>query len=158
MKNKILHFAFSLSHVPHQIWPLFPALYSILCIFKSMQLQYVKYIRSHYHAFYSVFCFCFNLHLKIFLVRNKVYEYSVSLFMEFPGKNTCVGCHFLLQGIFLVQGLHLCLLYCLRWQVGRWILPTELPEKPNRCSFSLMMTAEYFSVYDCKAFTHIDIG
>ena len=66
MKSKILHFAFSLSHVPHQIWPLFPALYSILCIFKSMQLQYVKYIRSHYHAFYSVFCFCFNLHLKSF--------------------------------------------------------------------------------------------
>ena len=28
----------------------------------------------------------------------------------FPGKNTRVGCHFLLQGIFLIQGLNLCLL------------------------------------------------
>ena len=30
-----------------------------------------------------------------------------------PGKNTRVGCHFLLQGIFQTQGLNLCLLY---WQ------------------------------------------
>ena len=30
----------------------------------------------------------------------------------FPGKNTGVGCHFLLQGIFLTQGLNLCLLHC----------------------------------------------
>ena len=29
-----------------------------------------------------------------------------------PGKNTGVGCQFLLQGIFLIQGLNLGLLYC----------------------------------------------
>ena len=29
----------------------------------------------------------------------------------FPGKNTGVGCHFLLQGIFLSQGSNLCLLH-----------------------------------------------
>ena len=29
-----------------------------------------------------------------------------------PGKNTGVGSHSLLQGIFLTQGLNLCLLYC----------------------------------------------
>ena len=29
-----------------------------------------------------------------------------------PGKNTGVGCHFLLQGIFLTQGSNLGLLYC----------------------------------------------
>ena len=29
--------------------------------------------------------------------------------MDLPGKNTGVGCHFLLQGIFLTQGLNLCL-------------------------------------------------
>ena len=28
-----------------------------------------------------------------------------------PGKNTGVGCHFLLQGVFLTQGLNLCLLH-----------------------------------------------
>ena len=34
---------------------------------------------------------------------------------DFPGKNTGVGCHFLLQGLFLTQGLNphlLCLLHC----------------------------------------------
>ena len=35
---------------------------------------------------------------------------------DFPGKNTGEGCHFLLQGIFLTQGLNLSLLHC------RWIL------------------------------------
>ena len=29
-----------------------------------------------------------------------------------PGKNTGVGCHALLQGIFPIQGLNLCLLHC----------------------------------------------
>ena len=31
---------------------------------------------------------------------------------DFPGKNTEVGCHFLLQGISLTQGLNLDLLHC----------------------------------------------
>ena len=39
--------------------------------------------------------------------------------MGFPGKNTAVGCHFLLQGIFLTQGLYLHLLH---WQVGSSLL------------------------------------
>ena len=32
--------------------------------------------------------------------------------MDFPGKNTGVGCHFLLQGIFLTQGWNPYLLHC----------------------------------------------
>ena len=35
---------------------------------------------------------------------------------DFPSKNTIVGCHFLLQGIFPAQGLNLCLLGRLHWQ------------------------------------------
>ena len=35
---------------------------------------------------------------------------------NFQGKNTAVGCHFFLQGIFLTQGSNLCLPHC------RWIL------------------------------------
>ena len=35
---------------------------------------------------------------------------------DFPGKNTGVGCHFLLQGIFLAQELTLHLLHLLHWQ------------------------------------------
>ena len=33
---------------------------------------------------------------------------------DYPGKNTGVGCHFLLQGIFLTQGLNTCLLQLLK--------------------------------------------
>ena len=47
--------------------------------------------------------------------------------MDSPGKNTGVGCHFLLQGMFLTQGLNSCLLL---WQAGS--LPTELPGKPEQ--------------------------
>ena len=36
---------------------------------------------------------------------------------NFPGKNMRVGCHFLLQGIFLTQGLNPSLLCLLHWQV-----------------------------------------
>ena len=35
-----------------------------------------------------------------------------------PGKNTGVGCHALLQGIFLTQGSNPCLLCLLHWQAG----------------------------------------
>ena len=33
---------------------------------------------------------------------------------EFPGKNTGVGCHFLLQGLFLTQGLNPGLQHCMQ--------------------------------------------
>ena len=46
-----------------------------------------------------------------------------------PGKNTGVGCHFLLQGIFPTQGSSLGLLYLLRWQVDS--LPLVPPGKAS---------------------------
>ena len=44
-----------------------------------------------------------------------------------PGKNTGVGCHALLQGIFPTQGLNLHLLCLLHWQAGP--LPLAPPGK-----------------------------
>ena len=38
---------------------------------------------------------------------------------DFSGKNTGVGCYFLLQGIFLTQGSNLCLLH---WQADSLLL------------------------------------
>ena len=40
--------------------------------------------------------------------------HQAPLSMSSPGKNTGVGCHLLLQGIFPIQGLNLALLYCRR--------------------------------------------
>ena len=51
-----------------------------------------------------------------------------SIHGDSPGKNTGVGCHALLQGIFLTQGSNLCLLSNLCWQVGS--LPVVPPGKP----------------------------
>ena len=45
---------------------------------------------------------------------------------NFPGMNSVVGCHFLLQGIFSTQGLNLCLLH---WQAG--ILPLSHQGNPH---------------------------
>ena len=52
----------------------------------------------------------------------------------FQARNSGVGCHFLLQGIFLTQGLNLCLLGLLNWQVDS--LPLMPPGKPNFWSWS----------------------
>ena len=45
------------------------------------------------------------------------------------GKNTGMGCHFLLQGIFLTQRSNWCLLHLLHCQVDS--LPLESPRKPS---------------------------
>ena len=49
-----------------------------------------------------------------------------------PGKNTRVGCHFLLQGIFLIHGSNLHLLYLLHWQtqIEPVSLMSFLPQVP----------------------------
>ena len=47
-----------------------------------------------------------------------------------PGKNTGVGCHALLQGIFPTQGSNLHLLRLLHWQAGS--LPLASPGKPPK--------------------------
>ena len=47
---------------------------------------------------------------------------------DFPGKNTGVGCHFLLQGISPIQGFNWHLLH---WKVHS--SPSEPTEKPNNC-------------------------
>ena len=46
-----------------------------------------------------------------------------------PGKNSRVGCHFILHGILLTQGLKPSLLHLLHWQAGS--LPRVTPGKPS---------------------------
>ena len=60
---------------------------------------------------------------------------------DFPGKNTGVGCYFLLQGIFPTQGSNLCLLH---WQVGFFATeppgePRELPGNNHHSHFSIIV-------------------
>ena len=41
---------------------------------------------------------------------------------DFSGKDTGVGCHFLLQGTFLTQGLNLGHLHLLHWQMDSLLM------------------------------------
>ena len=60
-----------------------------------------------------------------------------------PGKNTVVGCHLLLQGIFPTQGLYLHLpCSC----IASRFLTTALPRKPNRCTSLSICYTECFSL------------
>ena len=52
-----------------------------------------------------------------------------------PGKNTAVGCHSLLQGIFLTQGWNLSLLCLLHWQMDS--LSLAPPGKPIHLCISM---------------------
>ena len=58
-----------------------------------------------------------------------LFAHQAPLCMEFAHRNTGVGGHFLLQGIFPTQGLNLGLLH---WQVES--LPLKLPGKPSHSS------------------------
>ena len=59
-------------------------------------------------------------------------DYSPSRLLcpwDFLGKNTGVGCHFLLQAILLAQKSNLCLLFLLHWRVDS--LPLSHLGNPN---------------------------
>ena len=64
-------------------------------------------------------------------MTQRTVAYQAPLSMDFPGKDTVVSCHFLLQGIFLTQGLTPPSLSSrlLHWQVDS--LPLAPPGKPH---------------------------
>ena len=53
-----------------------------------------------------------------------------SVYGDFPGKNTGVGCHTLLQGIFLTQVSNTHFLCLLHWQVDSFPQVPVLPGMP----------------------------
>ena len=48
---------------------------------------------------------CMLSHIQLFVALWTI-AHQAPLSMDFPGKNIGVSCHFLLQGIFLTQGLN----------------------------------------------------
>ena len=60
---------------------------------------------------------CTSLVAQSCLTLSDPMDYRLLCPWNFPVKNTRVGCHFLLQGIFLTQGWNPCLLCLLHWQV-----------------------------------------
>ena len=68
---------------------------------------------------------------------------AFSVYRIFPGRNTEVGCHFLLQGIFLTQGSNSHLFHLLHWQVDS--LPVGSPGK-SLLTPSYLITAKTVKV------------
>ena len=75
---------------------------------------------------------CVQATLQLYTAICNPVDYSPpgsSVHGDSPGKNTGVGCHALLQGIFLTQGSNPRLLCLLHWQVGS--LPLVPPGEPQ---------------------------
>ena len=95
-------------------------------------------------------CICAQLLSCVqFFVTQWTIAHQANPSMKSPGKETGVGCHFLLQGIFPTQGLHphlLHLLHLLHWQVE--YLPLShlgsqesdaLHKREQRCSLRIFL-------------------
>ena len=65
-----------------------------------------------------------------------------------PGKNTRVGCHFLLQKIFPTQGLNPHLFYLLHWQgvLYHW----RLLQSPTHIRLGPTLKASFELIYFCE--------
>ena len=66
-----------------------------------------------HYVFIAYVCYSFS---RVQLCDNGLLPSRLLCPWNFPGKNIGMDCHFLLQGIFITQGLNLGLLYC------KWIL------------------------------------
>ena len=71
------------------------------------------------YFFFFLICFAWMLSRVWLLQPHGLQPVRFLCSWDFPGKNTGVSCHFLLQGIFPTQGLNQCLLPLLHC---RWIL------------------------------------
>ena len=79
---------------------------------------------------------CFS-HVWLFVTLWTVAHQVPLSMIGFPGQNTGVDYHALLQGIFLTQGLNLCLWHLLYWQVVS--LPLAPPRKLSTHYITLQM-------------------
>ena len=83
---------------------------------------------------YVYLCVCAQLCPNLWTLWTIAHQTPLS--MGFPGKNTGVGCHALLQVIFPTQGSKIPtshLLYLLHWQVGSLSLVGSTWEAPSIC-------------------------
>ena len=70
---------------------------------------------------------------------------------DFPGKNTGVGCCFLLQGIFPTQGSNLHFLHLLYWQAGSLRLMTPgKPLSPGSVHFSCSVVSDSLRLHESQ--------
>ena len=114
---------------PHCLFlaPLLPS-FSIEPRLRTKRKEYYfGFLNSQYYRI-VVCCSCLVSQLCPTLLQPRgLYPTRLLCPWHFPGKNNGVGCHFLLQGIFLTQGLSLCLLNC-RLILYHWVTGEALGE------------------------------
>ena len=83
---------------------------------------------------------------------------------NFPNKNTCVGCHFFLQGIFLIQGVNLQLLHLLHcreilylWKAQCIRLTCDILHVTKNTSFIGLTLISKFYISFCFGSNCLDI-
>ena len=105
------------------------------------------YVNTQRHSIHNVPMYvCVLSHVQLF-VTPWTAAHQVLCARNFPGKNTGVGCHFLLQGIFPAQGSNPCLLHLLHWQDSTSSTDWEAPNI-ERCNiYKLTCSAKWFLGY-----------
>ena len=101
-----------------------------LQIFASLQrIKELPFIKAYLVP--QTTCACVLSHFSHFplFVTLWTIAHQVPLSMGFFRKDTGVGCHFLLQGVFQTQGSNPLLMWLLHWQTG--FLPLAPPGKPT---------------------------
>ena len=94
---------------------------------QGIKVSYCQHVASHFghsrecrvRARFCCCCCCLVAKSCLTLQPHGLQPIRLLCPWDFPGKNTGVGCHFLLQGIFLTQGSNLHLLH---WQVDSLLL------------------------------------
>jgi len=99
------------------------------------------------------------------VTKSGLYPASLLCPWDFPGKNTGMGCHFLLQGIFPTQGLNPHLMCLLHWQVDSLPLSHPGTSSPlaeegmrpcsHRCQYSALVYSFIHSFNKYLASTNI---
>ena len=97
--------------------------YFIICIHNSSfdrhldGFHFLAIVNGAPVSIHVHFCMdiCFHFSWVYIYVRVELQGLRATMFLcpwDFPGRNTEAGCHFLLQGLFLTQGLSLGFLHC----------------------------------------------
>ena len=78
------------------------------------------------------------------LQPHRLYPIKLLCLWDFPGKNTGMGRHFLLQEIFPTQELDLCLLHC-RWILHYWATRSHFFCLKSKIMLLLLLLLSHFS-------------
>ena len=117
-------------------WPWLLSVFSWICAFSHEALPMTPWLSLHSVCpleamsllVLSAFSLCLDHNLMCACVVSNCLYPMVCLSVEFSSKNTGVGCHFLLQGIFLIEGSNPHLLHLLHWQADSLLIGP--PGKP----------------------------